>query len=316
MRVGTTIGKWLEMPIGGTRFAWRKFWLDSTIAYLFLLPTILVITLFSFYPVLRALYISFFDLNFLNMSAKEFIGFANYKEVLTDPDFWMAVKNTIIFVLGTVPVQTALALGIALLLNQKLRGVKMYRFAFFVPHITLVTAISMVWLWIYHEQYGLLNYLLSLFGAHPQRWLLDPKWTMFTIILMSIWKTLGYTAVLFLAGLQNVDKELYNAAKVDGANNRQMFRHVTWPMLTPTTFFVTITSLIGSFKVFNEIFVLYGGQPGPVRAGLTMVFYIYEKAWTDYRAGFASAAAYLLFLMVLGVTLVQLWYSKRRVYYD
>lgn len=315
MKLGATLGKWLELPIGSTRYTWRNFWKESALAYLFLLPTILVLGTFNFYPVVKAFILSLYDTNMITQKGA-FIGLANYTEILKDPVFWQAIKNTFIFVAGTVPIEIALALGVAMLLNQKLRFRAFYRLAFFTPYVTTVVAISIVWAWIYNEQWGLLNYLIGMIGLKPQEWLLEPKWTLFTIMLMSVWKTLGYTVIIFLAGLQNVDKELYNAAKVDGANDRQVFWHVTWPMLTPTTFFVSITSLIGAFKVFTEIFVLYGGKPGPVQAGVTIVFYIYEKAWSDYRAGYASAAAYMLFFLVLAVTMFQLWYAKKRVHYS
>lgn len=316
MKLGATLGQWLDMPVGSKKSTWRKFWADTSLAYLFLVPTLAIIGMFSIYPVIKALILSLYDWDMSPFTDKVFIGLGNYKELLHDPLFWRAVKNTAVYVIGTVPIQIILAIGIAVLLNQKLRLRAFYRLAFFVPYIATVVAISMVWAWIYHDQWGLLNYMLSWFGVQPQKWLLDPHWTMFTIVIMSIWKTLGYTVVLFLAGLQNVDKELYNAAKVDGANDRQVFWNVTWPMLSPTTFFVTITSVIGAFKVFTEIFVLYGGKPGPQRVATTIVFYIYEAAWGDHRMGYASAAAYVLFFMVLAVTIFQLWYAKKRVHYD
>lgn len=313
MKWGATLGKWLDLPVGSTRGTWRRFWADSTLAYFYLLPTLLVLGTFSIYPVIRAFIISLYE---WRIRSQEFIGLDNYRELLRDPLFWQSVKNTLIFVAGTVPIVILLSLGIALLLNRPLRGRALYRLAFFIPYVTTVAAISMVWLWIYHDQWGLLNQILGWFGLSTQQWLLDPKWTLFTIILMSIWKTLGYTVVLFLAGLQSLNKELYNAARVDGANEAQLFWNVTWPMLTPTTFFVSITSIIGAFKVFTEIFVLYGGKPGPQGAGITIVFYVYEQAWDDYRMGLASAASWALFFMVLAVTVIQLWYGKKRVHYD
>lgn len=313
MKLGALLGKWLDMPIGSTRSTWRRFWADSALAYLYLLPTLLVLGTFSIYPVIRAFIISLYD---WRIRTQEFIGFENYRELLADPLFWDSVKNTLTFVAWTVPIEILLALGIAMLLNRPLRGRAFYRLAFFVPYVTTVVAVAMVWLWIYHDQWGLLNYVLGWFGLSPQKWLLDPKWTMFTIILLSIWKSLGYTVVIFLAGLQSLDKELYSAAKVDGANNAQIFWNVTWPLLTPTTFFVSITSIIGAFKVFTEIFVLYGGKPGPMRVATTIVFYVYEKAWDEYRMGLASAASWALFFMVLAVTLFQLWYGKKHVHYD
>jgi multiple sugar transport system permease protein len=303
------------MPVGSTRWTWRKFWADSVLAYVFLLPSLLVIGTFSLYPVVKAFLLSLTDYHALRR-AGDFIGLQNYQEILRDPIFWKACKNTVVFVLGTVPITVIVALGIAMLLNQAIRFRAFYRLAVFVPYVTTAVAISMVWAWIFHDQWGLLNYMLGWFHIPKQQWLLDPKWTMFTIIVVAIWKSLGYTVVIFLGGLQNIDRELVNAARVDGANEGQVFRHVTWPMLTPTTFFITITSIINAFKVFTEIWVMYGGKPGPLREGVTIVFYIYEKAWDDKLMGFASAAAYILFFMVLAVTIFQFWYAKKRVHYS
>jgi len=314
MRFGATLGKWLDMPVGSTRFTWRKFWADSALAYTYLLPSLLIIGTFSLYPVLKAFYMS---LNDWGIGPKgTFNGLENYLEILTDKVFWQACKNTAIYVLGTIPVEITLALGLATLLNRKLKGMAFWRLAYFTPYVTTSVAISIVWAWIYHEQYGVLNWIIGLFGVGPQPWLSDPRYTMFTIILMSVWRSLGYTTVIFLAGLQNMDRELANAARVDGATERQVFRHITWPLLSPTTFFVSITSIIGAFKVFTEIFVLYGGRPGPMNAGMTIVFYIYESAWVDKRMGYASAAAYVLFFMVLAVTVFQFWYARKRVHYS
>lgn len=315
MRFRTTAGQWLDLPVGSPRSTWRRFWRDSALAYLFLLPALLVLGTFSFYPVLRALILSLYDWDLISPDRK-LVLFRNYQELLADPLFWRSVRNTLLYVAGTVPLEIALALGAALLLNQALHLRAFYRLAFFVPYVTTVVAIAMVWAWIFHDQWGLLNHILGWFGLPPQKWLLDPRWTLFTIIAMSVWKSVGYTTVLFLAGLQNMDRELKNAALVDGASNWQVFRYITWPLLTPTTFFVSITSIIGAFKVFTEIFVLYGGKPGPLRAGTTIVFYIYEKAWGDFRMGYAAAAAHVLFVMVLAVTLLQFWYARRRVHYS
>ncbi len=315
MKLAVQLGQLLDMPVGESRYTWRRFWSDTYLAYLFLLPAILIIGTFIIYPVLRAGWLSLYHADMVN-PVMRFVGLENYREIMADPDFWKAVGNTFVYVIGTVPFQIAFALGVALLLNQYLKFRALYRLAFFVPYVTTDVAVSMVWAWIYHDQWGLLNYLLGWFGIAPQQWLLDPKWTMLTIIIMAIWKYVGYNAVIFLAGLQNLDKELFNAARVDGADGIQMFRYLTWPLLSPTTFFVSITSMIGAFKVFTEIFVLYGGQPGPMGAGMTMVFYIYEKAWGDYRMGYASAAAYILFFIVLAFTVFQLWYARRRVHYS
>lgn len=315
MKFAETLCHWLEMPVGARSSTWRKFWADTALAYLFLLPTLLVIGTFSIYPLIKAGILSLYDVGMIPTDPR-FVGLGNYKELFSHRLFWQAVRNTLIFVAGTVPAEIIVALGIAMLLNLPLRFRAFYRLAFFLPYVTTVVAISMVWLWIYHDQWGLLNHILGWFGLPPQKWLLDPRWTMLTIIIISIWKTVGYNTVIFLAGLQNVDKELWGAARVDGANDWQVFRHVTWPLISPTTFFVSITAIIGAFKVFTEIFILYGGKPGPMRVATTIVFYIYEAAWSDYRAGYASAAGYALFFMVLVVTIIQLRSARRRVHYS
>jgi multiple sugar transport system permease protein len=293
----------------------RKFWRETAWAYALLAPALLVIAVFHLYPLLRSVQLALYDWNFVRPQ-QYFVGLENFKEILQDAVFWKAVRNTFIYVIGTVPLEIALALGIAALLNRKLSGIGLYRIAFFLPHITTVVAIAAVWRWLYHEEYGLFNEILQLLGLSPVKWLSDPFWTMPTIILMSIWKSLGYTAMIFLAGLQGLDKELSNAARIDGANSVQVFRYVTWPLLTPTTFFVSITSIIGAFKVFSEVFVLYGGSPGPMREGITLVFYVYEKAWGEYKMGYASAGALLLFLLVMVISGIQFWYARRRVHYD
>ncbi len=317
MKPSVSLARRPDLParVPGSRLGRRKLWADHALAYCFLLPTLLVLGTFTLYPVGRAFVLSLYDWDMISPD-RQFILFDNYRELFADPLFWKSVRNTVMYVLGTVPLEIGIALGVALLLNRSLSFRAFYRLAFFIPYITTVVAIAMVWAWIYHDQWGLLNYILSWFHLPPQKWLLDPKWTLFTIIVMSIWKTVGYNTVIFLAGLQNMDKELYEAARVDGANSRQVFWHITWPLLTPTTFFVSITAMIGAFKVFTEIYVLYGGKPGPLRVATTIVFYIYEKAWTEYRMGYASASAYILFFMVLAVTMVQFWYARRRVHYS
>jgi multiple sugar transport system permease protein len=322
MKSGVTWGKWLDMPVGASRAGWRRFWSDSALAYLFLLPSILILGTFSFYPVIKAFVMSLYEWKALS-PVHTFIGLENYRELFQgffdlghDHDFRRALWNTLVYIVGTVPLEIALSLGVALLLNKKLRFRPLYRLAFFTPYVTTVVAVAIVWRWLYDENYGLIKQILGWFHIGAPKFLLDPHWSMFTIIVVAIWKSLGYTTVIYLAGLQNVDKELMNAAKVDGASGWQVFRHVTWPLLSPTTFFVAITSMIGAFKVFTEIFVLYGGQPGKGRSALTIVYFIVEQARDRYDLGFASAAGYVLFFIVILVTLLQLWYAKRHVHYD
>ncbi|MFN3283574.1 MAG: carbohydrate ABC transporter permease [Pseudothermotoga sp.] len=230
--------------------------------------------------------------------------------------FIKAIYNTLYYVILSVPTTIALALVIALLLNSNIKLRAFFRTAYFIPFVTSVVAISLVWRWIFDDAYGLLNYLLSFLRISKIAWLKDERWTIPTIAIVSIWKTVGYDAVILLAGLQNIDKSYYEAAQVDGATTWDRFIHITWPLLSPTTFFLLIVSLISSFKVFTEIYVLYSGLPGPYNnSGMTMVYYVFDRFYVQQRMGLACAAAYVLFAIILIFTGLQFWLSRKTVEY-
>jgi len=230
--------------------------------------------------------------------------------------FIKAVYNTAYYVLLSVPITIALALVIALLLNSNIKFRAFFRTAYFIPFVTSAVAISLVWRWIFDDAYGLLNYMLSFLNVERIAWLKDERWTIPTIAIVSIWKTVGYDAIILLAGLQNIDKSYYEAAEVDGATAWQKFLHITWPLLTPTTFFLLIVSLISSFKVFTEVYVLYSGLPGPYNnSGMTMVYYVFDRFYVQQRMGIACAAAYILFGIILIFTAVQFLVGKKTVEY-
>ncbi|MDY0323632.1 MAG: sugar ABC transporter permease [Candidatus Carbobacillus sp.] len=284
-------------------------------ALLYLAPALIILIVFNIYPIITSFLMSLYtDYDYFNDIVYRY-GFDNFLFLLHDADFHLALRNTFIFVLGVVPVSIAISLFIALLLNAniKLRG--FFRTVYFIPFVTSVVAISIVWRWIFHTEYGLLNYFLSWFGISPIKWLTDPQWAMPSLIILAIWKGLGYNIVIFLAGLQNIPEHYYLAARIDRASRWDRFWHITWPLLSPTTFFISIISVIGSFKVFDEIYALFDGRPGPVRSALTVVYYIFEKFYRDQEYGVASAAAYILFLIVFILTLLQLYIGKRRVHY-
>ncbi|WP_217671664.1 carbohydrate ABC transporter permease [Marinitoga sp. 1135] len=233
-----------------------------------------------------------------------------------EADFLKAIWNTSYYVLLSMPITIFLSLVIAMLFYQEVKGKVVFRTIYFIPFVTSVVAVSLVWQWIFNDN-GLLNYILSFFGVEKILWLKDEKWTIPTIAIISIWKLVGYYSIIFLAGLQNIDKSYYEAAEVDGANSWQKFVHITWPLLSPTTFFILIVSMIGAFKVFSEIFVLYSGLPGPYNnSGLTVVYYVFEKFYGEQRMGQASAAAYVLFGIILIFTFIQFVAGKKRVHYD
>jgi multiple sugar transport system permease protein len=219
-------------------------------------------------------------------------------------------------VVATVPTTLILALALATLLNQGLRLIPFWRTAYFLPYVTPLVAIALVWQWIYNWRYGLLNYFLSFFGISLIRWLEDPVWAMPAVIIMNVWRYVGYQAIILLAGMQAIDKEYYDAGKVDGAGGVRLFRHITLPLLSPQIFFVFIISLIGSFKVFTEVNVLFSGTPGPLRSAQTLVYYIYDQGFVRFRMGRAAAAAVVLFGIIFVLTLIQMTVTQRRVHYE
>lgn len=290
--------------------------LKSTLrAWAYIAPMIAIIGVFNIYPILKSLAMSFYsDYNFYQDVVYAY-GWDNFIQIFNDPNFFLAIKNTFIFVLGVVPLSIMLSLGIALLLHnvQFLSG--FFRSIYFLPFVTSTVAISIVWNWIYHSRYGLMNYFLGLFGVDPINWITDPKYSMLALVIMAIWKGLGFNIILFLVGLNNIDKGYYSAAKVDGASDLQRFTNITVPLLGPTTFLVTVMGVISSFKVFDEVYSLFQGRPGPGNSALTVVYYIYEKFYTEYQYGVAAAAGIVLFLIILVVTLIQMAYNKKFVHY-
>ncbi|HNY36941.1 MAG TPA: sugar ABC transporter permease [Petrotogaceae bacterium] len=231
-------------------------------------------------------------------------------------DFIKSIWNTSHYVILSTPITIFLALIIALLLNKSVKGKSFFRTLYFIPFVTSVVAVSLVFQWIFNDN-GLLNYFLSFFGVERIQWLKNENWTIPTVAIISVWKLIGYYAVIFLSGLQSIDKSYYEAADVDGASGWQKLKYITWPLLSPTTFFILIVSMIGAFKVFSEIFVLYSGLPGPYNnSGLTVVYYVYDKFYNEQRMGEASAAAYVLFGIILLFTFVQMAAGKNKVHYD
>lgn len=312
----------------------KKYWRETFEAYMYLLPAFLILGMFSFYPVAKSIYMSFFDWSLLR-EQQYFVGFENYQRILNDKVFHQAISNTLRYVIGYVPFSIGLALIVAVLLNSKIKFRGMLRLAYFLPWVTSSVAISMVWRWIFNQHYGLLNMMLTrvaeivnsvvsfiTFGNLPAvwqftgpNWLMDPKFTIINIVIIGVWKSMGYNIVIFLAGLQNIPSELYEAAEVDGASPWQSFLKITLPLLSPTTFFISIISIIGSFKLFTEIYVLYTGRPGPLNSGMTIVYYVYRNAFERYRMGYASAAAYILFGIIFIFTMIQMTVAKRKVHY-
>lgn len=276
----------------------------------FILPQLISLVCLGIIPIVIAFVLSFFDWN--GFSDPVFTGFQNFKAVFTDPDTGIAIKNTLVYSVIYVPCSIVLSLGLAMLLN-KAWGKMFYRAVFFLPQIVTSVGIAVVWSWIYQPQFGILNMILRFFGIEGKEWLRDPSTAMGAVIVMSIWWGLGYNIVLFLAGLQNVPRTYVEAAKIDGANERQVFFNITVPLISPTTLLVTITTMINAFQVFDQMFLLTSG--GPAKKTYTMAIHIYQTAFKSYELGKASTAALILFFVVVAVSVIQFKLSDKWVHY-
>lgn len=293
----------------------RATWQQTLKGWLYVLPMLIIVVVFSLYPIISSLSMSFYTkYNFFTNQVMA-LGFDNFKYLWEDPLFHSAVANTLIFVGGVVPLEIVISLTVAVLLNQINILAGFFRTIYFLPFVTSIVAISMVWKWIYNKDSGLLNYFLSFIGIHPIDWLNDPNWALPALIILAIWKSLGFNIMLFLVALNNVDKRLYGAATLDGANAWERFLYVTVPMISPMTFLISVNAVIGSFKVFDEIYSLFGGQAGPGNAAMTVVFYLYRMFYEQNKYGIAAASGVVLFFMILIVTLAQMWFSKKHVHY-
>jgi len=281
-------------------------------AVFFLAPSLIGFLAFTALPVVASLGLSFVKWNLIH--PLEFVGLGNYAKAFGDMMFWRVLKNTVVYTLGTVPSAMVLSLALALALNQKIRGVTLFRGLYYLPVVAPMVAVTMVWRWLYNVNFGVINYVLSLVNVPAVPWLTSTRWAMPSVIIMSVWKSLGSGMVIYLAGLQGIPQHLYDAAAVDGANAWQRFRHITLPMLATTTFFVMVTSIISSFQVFGQVFVLTRG--GPANATATMVYYIYQNAFQSFRMGFASALSWLLFAVIFVFTLIQFGSQREQVYYE
>lgn len=290
---------------------------EAIAAYLFLLPNIVGFIVFTAGPVLASLAISLFSWNLLNPPV--WLGLGNYTSLFSDTDFLNSLKHTLQYTLGSVPLGMLLSLLLAVALNQKIRGIGIYRTIYFVPVVSSLVAVSLMWRWMYNPTAGILNHLLNQvfdflhLSINPPDWLQSTTWAMPAIIIMSVWKGVGYNMVIYLAGLQGIPTSLYEAAEIDGASAISKFFKITLPLLTPTTFFVLIISLINSFQVFEQTYIMTRG--GPARATVTTVYYIYQNGFQWYKMGYASAVAWVLFAIIMVLTLLQWRYQDKWVFY-
>lgn len=288
---------------GFRKYAWVLF---------FLSPSLGGLLLFVLGPILASLGLTLFEWDLL--TSPNFLGLGNFQRMLDDRDFWEALKHTLQFIVGYIPLVMVLALGVAVVLNQKLKGQVFFRAAFFVPVVSAWVAVALLWKWIFNPRFGILNYLLKFVGIEGLTWLFDPQLAMPAIIITSVWKDIGFVMVMYLAGLQGIPAEYYEAASIDGASSWQRFRSITLPLLSPTTFFALIISLINSFQVFDQVWIMTEGGPGG--ATTVLVQQIVKNAFDYSRMGYASTLSWALFALVFAITLVQMRFQKRWVFYD
>jgi multiple sugar transport system permease protein len=286
---------------------------DGRWALLFLAPTLLGLVVLSAGPVLATLAISLTEWDLLR--APKLVGLDNFVQLASDERFLKALRNTAFYTVTSVPLGMLISLFLALALNQTIRGIAWIRTAYFLPVVTSTIAIALVWQWIYSPESGLLNQFIGLFGIAPQKWLSNPTLAMPAIVAMSVWQGLGTNIIIFLAGLQAIPGELLDAASVDGAGRWARFRNVVLPLLTPSIFFTGVLSLIGSFQVFDQIYVL-SRQGRATDATVTVVYFIYENGFKFFKMGYATAASWILFLIVSFFTVIYFRSQNRWVHYQ
>ncbi len=306
--VGEVVGRKAK----GRLLSSRRQRSDILWGLLFISPQVIGLVAFSLLPVIYAFALSFMQWD--GLGEREYVGLQNFRDEFANPDFRAALSHTFIYTLISVPGGVILSLMVALAVNH-VRGKAFYRTIFFLPTVTSSVAVSMVWLWMLNGDFGLINvYLREWFALDPPNWLVSRTLVIPAVALVAIWAGLGFNMVIFLAGLQGIPATYLEAAQIDGASKWQQFWNITLPLLSPTTFFVTIISIIASFQVFDMIYVMTDGGPG--NASTTMVFHIYELAFVKFTFGISSATAVILFALIMAVTLFQFWGQRRWVHYD
>ncbi len=302
-------------------------------AYLFLLPALLIIFIFRFYPIIQAIGMSLY--NWSIAGPLKFIWFKNYYKLFIDPKFYQSLINTFWYVLGVVPLTIILSIVIAYLLNQKIKGQGIYRTLYYLPVVTSIVAISVVWRWIFNPDRGILNALLNLLGITGVKWLNDsrgifeiilhtdisgffagPSIALCSLIIMAIWHNIGYCIIICLAGLQNIPAQYYEAAKIDGARGWELFWNITIPILSPTIFYLLLTQSIIAFNTFTPVYVMTQPPGGPLGTTSLVVYYLYEQSFRLWNLGYANAIAFVVFIIIFSLTKFQQKFLEQRVYYE
>lgn len=298
----------------GKKKATRREKKDWAFAYLYIAPLIIGLLVFYIWPFLQNIWYSFNDVSKFNIAT--FVGLDNYVKLFHDKDVWKAFGNTLKYVVVTVPVGVAISTILAALLNTKIRGKSIYRTLYFLPAITMSAAVAMVWKWMFNEKMGVVNSFLKAIGLQGHNWLTDSHTALFVIMLVGLWMSIGYNMVILLAGMQGISKSYYEAAAIDGGGALDQFFHITVPLLTPTIFFVVITSVISGFQVFDVVYMMIGTTNPAFDDTQTVVSLFYRQAFSYGHKGYAAAISILIFAVIMLVTLVQFIFQKKWVNYD
>ncbi len=285
---------------------------DHLAGWAFVTPAAILIAVFALLPIGWSLLLSFQSSNLL--APAHWVGLANYRALAKDPQFRSAIGHTVVYTVVFVPVSVAGGLGLAVALNRKIRGIRFYRLAVFVPLVTSTVATGIIFLWLLDPTFGLVNYILHAVGIPQQKFLQDPNQAIYCIVAMTVWGWLGFDVIVYLAALQGIPEDLLEASEIDGASKWATFRSVILPLLGPATLFLVVWSTINALQLFDEIYVTTRG--GPLGSTTVIVYYLYQQAFQFFAAGYGAAIAYVLFVGVLIVTLAQLWIGRRRVYYS
>jgi multiple sugar transport system permease protein len=285
---------------------------DHVAGWAFVTPAVILIAVFALIPIGWSLLLSFQANNLI--APAHYVGLANYRALTKDPQFRSAIGHTLLYTVVFVPISVFGALGLAVALNRRIRGIRFYRLAVFVPLVTSTVATGIIFLWLLDPTFGLVNYLLHAVGLPQQQFLQDPNQALWCIVAMTVWGWLGFDVIIYLAALQGIPAELLEAAEMDGASRLSTFRSIVIPLLGPATLFLVVWSTINALQLFDEIYVTTRG--GPLGSTTVIVYYLYQQAFQFFNGGYGAAIAYVLFVAILIVTLVQLWVGRRRVYYS
>ncbi len=289
----------------------RNEWI---VAYIFIAPLVIGLIVFYIYPFFQNFWFSFNEVNRFNVST--FTGLQNYKNLLKDKELYQTLGNTLKYVVITVPIGICLSLFLAALLNSKIKGTSIYRTIFFLPSVTMSVAIALVWKWMYNGDFGILNMFLGVFGMKGQNWLSNPKLALYMVMIVGIWMSVGYNMIIFLAGMQGISQTYYEAASLDGAGPVKQFFKITIPLVTPTIFFVMITSIIGGFQVFDTIYMMIGKTSLAYEKTQTLVMMFYRYAFDYGEKGYAAAISIFSFAIILLITIFQFAMQKKWINYD